>query len=106
MGKTSSYSSDFLLWKKGFGVFVPMMRKLKHIFFLSPKGVKQGHFVVIATEGCKPERFFIELGYLHHPDFVLLLKHAEDEFRFSQIGVLSIPCEPDVLKRIIQSKKD
>ncbi|KAK7245105.1 hypothetical protein RIF29_39939 [Crotalaria pallida] len=109
MGKTtSSCSGLLLLWKKGFGLVVPMMRKLKittTTLFSGPKGVKQGHFVVIATEGCKPERFLIELGYLHHPDFVKLLKQAEEEFGFSQVGALAIPCQPDHLKRIIESKK-
>lgn len=105
MGKTSTSCSG-MLWKGGFGVVVPMMKKLQSSFFSGPKGVKQGHFVVIATEGCKPERFFIELGYLHHPDFVKLLKQAEEEFGFSQVGALAIPCEPDDLKRIIDSKKD
>lgn len=69
-----------------------------------PKGVKQGHFVVVATQGWKAERFVIELGYLHHPDFVKLLKQAELEFGFSQTGALAIPCEPDDLKRIISTK--
>ncbi|XP_057438295.1 auxin-responsive protein SAUR32-like [Lotus japonicus] len=73
--------------------------------FSCRKGVKQGHFVVVATEGWKPERFFIELGYLDHPDFVKLLKQAEEEFGFSQEGALAIPCEPDDLKRIIGRKK-
>ncbi|XP_027349148.1 auxin-responsive protein SAUR71-like [Abrus precatorius] len=104
MGKTYSISS-WGLWKGGFGVVVPVMRKL-HTTFSRPKGVKQGHFVVIATEGWKPERFFIELGYLDHPDFVKLLKQAEEEFGFSQVGALAIPCEPDDLKRIIERKKN
>ncbi|CAL0309892.1 unnamed protein product [Lupinus luteus] len=106
MGKTNS-SNGLFLWKKCFGVVEPMMKKLKSrlLFFSCPKGVKQGHFVVIATEGCKAERFFIELGYLHHPEFVKLLNQAEEEFGFSQVGALAIPCEPDDLKRIIGRKK-
>ncbi|KAK7337091.1 hypothetical protein VNO77_17650 [Canavalia gladiata] len=102
MGKTWG------LWEGGYGcggVIVPMMRKL-HTTFSRSKGVKQGHFVVIATQGWKPERFFIELGYLDHPDFVKLLKQAEEEFGFSQVGALAIPCEPDDLKRIIGGKKN
>ncbi|TKY62128.1 Auxin-responsive protein SAUR32 [Spatholobus suberectus] len=104
MGKTFSGSS-WGFWMAGFGVLVPMMRKLQTTFSRS-KGVKQGHFVVIATQGWKPERFFIELGYLDHPDFVKLLKQAEEEFGFSQVGALAIPCEPDDLKRIIGRKKN
>lgn len=108
MGKTSSSSRG--LWNKGggFGILGPMMRKLQTTFSFSsrsPKGrVKQGHFVVIATQGWKPERFFIELGYLDHPEFVKLLKQAEEEFGFSQEGALAIPCQPDDLKRIIGRK--
>ncbi|XP_061345737.1 auxin-responsive protein SAUR32-like [Gastrolobium bilobum] len=102
MGKTISGSGEFC--KGSFGVLLPMMRKL-HTTFSRQKGVKPGHFVVITTQGWKPERFFIELGYLDHPDFVKLLKQAEEEFGFSQMGALSIPCEPDDLKRIIGRKK-
>jgi hypothetical protein len=66
MGKLST-SSCKGLWKGGFGI---MMRKVveKKILW-SEKGVKQGHFVVIATKGWKTERFSIELnvlgGYTH-----------------------------------------
>jgi hypothetical protein len=63
-----------------------MMRKVDEKKILwSEKGVKQGHFVVIATQFC------IELEYLDHPEFVKLLKQAEEEFRFSQVGALEIP---------------
>lgn len=101
MGKSSSSCKGF--WKGGFGI---MMRKMveKRILW-SEKGVKQGHFVVIATQGWKTERFCIELEYLDHPEFVKLLKQAEEEFGFSQVGALAIPCEPDELKRIIRRKK-
>lgn len=110
MGKTFSSNSSrcsWGLWMGGFGVVVePMMRKLQSTFS-RPKGViKQGHFVVIATQGWKPERFSIELEFLDHPDFVKLLKQAEEEYGFSQVGALAIPCEPDDLKRIITRKKN
>lgn len=106
MGKTCSSSCSWGLWIGGFGVVEPMMRKLQSTFS-RPKGViKQGHFVVIATQGWKPERFSIELEFLDHPDFVKLLKQAEEEYGFSQVGALAIPCEPDDLKRIITRKKN
>lgn len=69
------------------------------------KGVKQGYFVVVATEGWKPERFVIDLGYLNNPEFLKLLKQAEEEFGFSQEGTLAIPCRPDELHRIIGTRK-
>ncbi|KAJ1418958.1 Small auxin-up RNA [Sesbania bispinosa] len=103
MGKTNSGSSGGRLWWKG--VVVPMMRKLVLSCNWKKGVVKEGHFVVIATEGWKPERFFIELGYLDDPDFVNLLKQAEEEFGFSQVGALAIPCQPEELKKIIATKK-
>lgn len=69
------------------------------------KGVKQGYFVVVATEGWKPERFVIELGFLNNLEFLKFLKQAEEEFGFSQEGTLAIPCRPDELRRIIGTRK-
>lgn len=69
------------------------------------KGVNQGYFVVVATEGRKPERFVIELGHLKNPEFLKLLKQAEEEFGFSQEGALAIPCQPGDLQRIIAMRK-
>lgn len=66
------------------------------------KGVKQGHFVVIATRGWRAERFVIELGYLNDPEFLKLLKRAEEEFGFSHEGALEIPCHPDDLHRVLR----
>ncbi|XP_030495900.2 auxin-induced protein 6B-like [Cannabis sativa] len=72
---------------------------------LLSRGVKQGHFVVIATEGRKPKRFVVELGYLNNPKFLKLLKQAEEEFGFSHEGALAIPCRPDDLQRILEMRK-
>ena len=69
------------------------------------KGVKQGYFVVVATECWKPERFVVELGYLNNPEFLKLLKQAEEEFGFSHEGALAIPCQPDDLERIIGARR-
>ncbi|KAL1313739.1 auxin-responsive protein SAUR50-like [Arachis ipaensis] len=107
MAKRRSISSrGGLLWRKGKGGLLPMMKKL--LFSSSSrddeKGVKEGHFVVIATQGWKEERFFIELGHLDNPDFVQLLKQAEEEYGFSQEGALAIPCDPLYLKTIISTK--
>lgn len=65
------------------------------------KGVRQGHFVVVATEGCEPKKFVVKLGHLHNPEFLRLLKQAEDEFGFCQGGALAIPCQPDELQRVL-----
>ena len=69
------------------------------------KGMKQGYFVVVATEGWKPERFVVDLGYLNNPKFLKLLKQAEEEFGFSHEGALAIPCRPDDLERIIGARR-
>ena len=62
--------------------FVPLWGKLQKSLSLF-KGVKQGYFVVVATEGWKPKRFVVELGYLNNPEFLKLLKQAKEEFGFS-----------------------
>lgn len=67
--------------------------------------VKEGHFVVIATEDWEPKRFVIQLGYLNNPEFLKLLKQAEEEFGFSQEGALAIPCRPDELQQILSVRK-
>ncbi|KAJ0089425.1 hypothetical protein Patl1_32168 [Pistacia atlantica] len=67
--------------------------------------LKEGHFVVIATEGWEPKRFVIQLGYLNNTEFLKLLKQAEEEFRFSQEGALVIPCRPDELQQILSVRK-
>ncbi|KAI4300312.1 hypothetical protein L6164_033704 [Bauhinia variegata] len=103
MGKTNSNRYGGM-WKRGFDILGLVMRKLQGTLS-QQKGVKQGHFVVIATQGWKSERFLIELGYLHNPDFVKLLKQAEEEFGFSQVGALAIPCQPEDLQRIINGRE-
>ncbi|KAH7511993.1 hypothetical protein FEM48_Zijuj12G0043000 [Ziziphus jujuba var. spinosa] len=90
--------------KGSLGVFRSIMGKLQ-TRLLPSKGVKQGHFVVVATEGWKPKRFVLELGYLNDPEFLKLLEQAEEEFGFSQEGTLAIPCRPDDLQRILGIRK-
>lgn len=70
-----------------------------------PVKVKEGHFVVIATKGWESRRFLIALAYLNHPEFLKLLKQAEEEFGFSQEGALAIPCRPDELQKILCVQK-
>ncbi|PON60309.1 Small auxin-up RNA [Parasponia andersonii] len=88
--------------KGSLGILRFIVGKIQTSLSLS-RGVKlkQGHFVVIATESWKPERFVVELGYLNNPEFLMLLKQAEEEFGFSQEGALAIPCRPDDLQRIL-----
>ncbi|KAL0333385.1 UNVERIFIED_CONTAM: Auxin-responsive protein SAUR32 [Sesamum angustifolium] len=68
--------------------------------------VQEGHFAVLAVENEeeKPMRFVVELGVLNNPAFLRLLKLAEEEYGFQQKGVLTIPCRPNELQRILQYK--
>ena len=61
--------------------------------------------MVVATEGWKPERFVVDLGYLNNPKFLKLLKQVEEEFGFSHEGALASPCRPDDLERIIGARR-
>jgi SAUR family protein len=100
---------DYCKVRKGSnGILGSIMGNLQKRFSLF-NGVKQGYFVVVATKGWKPERFVVELDYLNNPEFLKLLKQAEEEFGFSQEEALAIPCRPDDLERIIgmrSSKKE
>ncbi|KAK4386384.1 Acylphosphatase [Sesamum angolense] len=71
-----------------------------------PDDVQEGHFAVLAVENEeeKPMRFVVELGVLNNPAFLRLLKLAEEEYGFQQKGVLTIPCRPNELQRILQYK--
>ncbi|KAL0336911.1 UNVERIFIED_CONTAM: Auxin-responsive protein SAUR32 [Sesamum calycinum] len=71
-----------------------------------PDDVQEGHFAVLAVENEeeKPMRFVVELGVLNNPAFLRLLKLAEEEYGFQQKGILTIPCRPNELQRILQYK--
>lgn len=70
-----------------------------------PKDVKKGHFAVVAEKGGKPKRFVLELGYLSNPEFLSLLKQAEQEYGFQQKGILAVPCPPEELQNVLKYKK-
>lgn len=99
MARTVSYKGAATNGSLGLLRFI--MGKLQ-TSLLSSKGVKQGHFVVIATQGWKPKRFVLQLGYLNNPEFLKLLKQAEEEFGFSHEGALALPCRPDDLQSILR----
>ncbi|KAF8395261.1 hypothetical protein HHK36_019203 [Tetracentron sinense] len=71
-----------------------------------PEDVKEGHFVVLAVDNGESKRFVIELVYLTHPRFLRLLEQAEEEFGFEQEGALTVPCQPDELRRILEDSSD
>ncbi|XVF55506.1 hypothetical protein PTKIN_Ptkin06aG0041500 [Pterospermum kingtungense] len=94
MGKAEKFG----VLKKG---SIGMLRFIAGKLQGRPSLSREGHFVVIATEGKEPKRFVIKLDYLNNPEFLKLLKQAEEEYGFSQEGVLELPCPPDELQRIL-----
>ncbi|XP_020234410.1 auxin-responsive protein SAUR71-like [Cajanus cajan] len=71
-----------------------------------PDDVLEGHFVVIANKGEETKRFIVELHYLTHPAFLVLLERAKEEYGFRQKGVLLIPCHPQELEKILEEPRD
>nr|CCH47223.1 similar to auxin-induced protein 6B [Lupinus angustifolius] len=69
--------------------------------------VPKGYLAVCVGEELK--RFIIPTQYLTHQAFQILLREAEEEFGFEQVGVLRIPCEVSVFEKIlkmVEGKKD
>ena len=69
-----------------------------------PQDVREGHFAVIAVAGDEPERFVVPLSCLTHPSFRRLLEQAAEEYGFDHDGVLTIPCRPSEVKRILNEQ--
>ncbi|KAI3696937.1 hypothetical protein L6452_29584 [Arctium lappa] len=68
-----------------------------------PKDVKEGHFVVIASDDYKERRFVVPITYLRRPSFLRLLERAAEEYGFDQ-GALMIPCPPSELQWILEEQ--
>ncbi|KAL0891741.1 hypothetical protein Bca101_015724 [Brassica carinata] len=58
-----------------------------------PLDVPKGHFPVYVGE--KRTRYIVPITFLSHPEFLILLQQAEEEFGFHHMGGLTIPCEED-----------
>lgn len=69
-----------------------------------PDDVKEGCFAILAVNNKQPMRFVVKLSVLQNPAFLRLLQLAEEEYGFQHDGALTIPCQPDELKRILQDK--
>nr|AMQ09572.1 small auxin up regulated protein [Boehmeria nivea] len=67
-----------------------------------PDDVKEGYFAVVAAKGYEKKRFIVKLEWLNNPEFLRLLKLAEEEYGFEQIGALVVPCRPEELERILR----
>lgn len=66
----------------------------------APPDVPKGYCPVYV--GLEQRRFVIPTTYLSLPVFRLLLEKAEEEFGFNHKGVLTIPCEIETFKYILQ----
>ncbi|KAD4981975.1 hypothetical protein R6Q59_001594 [Mikania micrantha] len=62
--------------------------------------VPAGHVAICV--GSSFRRFIVRATYLNHPIFQKLLKEAEEEYGFSTIGPLTIPCEESEFEEILQ----
>ncbi|KAK4281507.1 hypothetical protein QN277_012989 [Acacia crassicarpa] len=69
-----------------------------------PADVMDGQFAVLAVEGKETKRFVLELDYLAEPEFLELLDRAREEYGFRQQGALSVPCRPQELEKIQESR--
>ncbi|ONK61252.1 uncharacterized protein A4U43_C08F27780 [Asparagus officinalis] len=65
-----------------------------------PVDVPKGYIPVYV--GIERRRFVIPTAYLGLPVFKLLLEKAEEEFGFDHEGALTIPCEIETFKYILQ----
>lgn len=66
----------------------------------SSKSVPKGYLAVAVGE--EQKRYVIPTEYLSHQAFHILLRQAEEEFGFQQIGVLRIPCQVSVFETILK----
>ncbi|KAM3281667.1 hypothetical protein P3S67_027313 [Capsicum chacoense] len=65
-----------------------------------PHGVPRGFLAVYI--GPELRRFIIPTSYLSDPLFKLLLEKVEEEFGFDHTGGLTIPCEIETFKYLMQ----
>ncbi|GAA0142190.1 hypothetical protein LIER_03145 [Lithospermum erythrorhizon] len=65
-----------------------------------PHGVPKGYLAVYV--GPELRRFIIPTSYLSDPLFKVLLEKVEEEFGFDHSGGLTIPCETETFKYLLQ----
>lgn len=65
-----------------------------------PHGVPKGYLAVYV--GRELRRFIIPTSYLSDPLFKVLLEKVEEEFGFDLTGGLTIPCEIETFKYLLQ----
>ncbi|XP_010541681.1 PREDICTED: auxin-responsive protein SAUR72-like [Tarenaya hassleriana] len=65
-----------------------------------PLDVPKGYLAVYV--GLELRRFIIPTSYLSHSLFKVLLEKAEEEYGFDHSGALTIPCEVETFKYLLQ----
>lgn len=66
----------------------------------TPSDVPAGHVAVCVGSSCR--RFIVRATYLNHPIFKKLLVQAEEEYGFSHVGPLTIPCDESTFEEILR----
>lgn len=67
-------------------------------------GVPRGYLAVYV--GSELRRFIIPTSYLSDPLFKVLLEKVEEEFGFEHSGALTIPCEIETFKYLLNCMKN
>ncbi|PUZ75638.1 hypothetical protein GQ55_1G202500 [Panicum hallii var. hallii] len=63
--------------------------------------VPRGHFPVYVGESrC---RFVVPIACLEHPQFLVLLRMAEEEFGFDHDAAITLPCDEAVFEALLAS---
>ncbi|GFP87269.1 auxin-induced protein 15a [Phtheirospermum japonicum] len=65
-----------------------------------PNDVPKGYLAVYV--GPELRRFIIPTSYLSDPLFKVLLEKVEEEFEFDHSGGLTIPCDTETFKYLLQ----
>ncbi|XP_039056116.1 indole-3-acetic acid-induced protein ARG7-like [Hibiscus syriacus] len=65
-----------------------------------PSDVPSGHVAVCVGTGLR--RFIVRATYLNHPIFKALLLQTEEEYGFSNVGPLTIPCDESLFEDILR----
>ncbi|KAK8660031.1 hypothetical protein V6N13_050967 [Hibiscus sabdariffa] len=89
----------------------PINKRLKNVMYCDsdeescaspepPPDVPKGYLAVYV--GPELRRFIIPTSYLTHPVFKILLEKAEEEFGYDHNGGLTLPCEIETFKYLLQ----
>ncbi|KAI0497606.1 hypothetical protein KFK09_020838 [Dendrobium nobile] len=69
----------------------------------APKGYVP---ILVGDEGDKiEERFFVHIKMLRDPSIIELFEKAAEEFGYSQVGILRIPCGVEQFRRTVGERR-